>query len=526
MNEIHVEVEIKPQGSSEVLHLPVLRLDGREHISRLYEFDVEVRHPVKEERLDLDKLLAQRAVLRIAVKGADGNATVTRTVRGVIAEAQESLEPETTFSRVYKLALRPAVSDLERFVLQDIYVGASYPAVVEEKLKASGFSSKDYVFRLRDPAAYGEGVWGDGAPEADKQGRLVVQFQESDLAFVSRLCEHVGISYFFEDDGENERLVFTDFPEGFTPRAQPVPWKGDGDDHGFTRMARRLRSIKGDFFAYDYNYRTPLLTFDHGNERLFDVLGGAAHLEVPSVGAMLEYGSNVKTPSEAKQLAEVRADEEEGRRERLIGASVETSLFAGQRVTISGHSEIDETRELLLVSVIHHYRDGASFESGVTEYKNEVEAVFAAKPAAKGRVIGYRPERRTPKPRIHGVVTGIVQAVSEGQSKAYQHIDGQGRYIVKLHFDQGSKIMPRMRMAQPHAGEGYGQHFPLRPGAEVLVGFLCGDPDRPVILGAVPNPIQASPVIASKDSEPLDVNRIKTRSGVIIEISDGPTKAR
>jgi type VI secretion system secreted protein VgrG len=83
-----------------------------------------------------------------------------------------------------------------------------------------------------------------------------------------------------------------------------------------------------------------------------------------------------------------------------------------------------------------------------------------------------------------------------------------------------------MRMAQPHAGEGYGQHFPLRPGAEVLVGFLCGDPDRPVILGAVPNPIQASPVIASKDSEPLDVNRIKTRSGVIIEISDGPTKAR
>lgn len=528
MNEIHVELEIQPEGASEPLSLTVLRLDGREHISRPYEFEVEVRHPTQGELLDIDKLLTQRATITFSVTGKNNLTTVKRVIRGVVEEAEDGMDPEAQFTRSYKLRIRPPVSDLERFVSQEIFVGTTYPDVVKAKLENAQFAANEMAFRLQDPAVYGDGdgIWGDAAPETLEQGRLVLQHGESDLAFISRLMEHVGISYFFEDSGEREVIVFTDHTGGFAERSELVPWKGDGDDHGVTKLKRRLRAIKSDFYVYDYNYRTPTVTFQKEGELLFDVLGGDAHLDVPSAGASFEFAPNAKTSTEAELLARIRAEEEESRRERYEGESVEAALFAGVRFKLEGHADLPEEEPLLVVSIVHKYRDVASFDhhsNDKAEYSNTFDAVRTAKKNDKGKDLVYRPERRTPKPRIHGVVTGVIQALSESQLRGYQHIDAQGRYIVKLHLDQGLKVMPRMRMAQPHAGGDYGHHFPLRPGCEVVVGFLNGDPDRPIILGAVPNPVRVSPVVAAKSQEPLDISRIKTRSGILIEISDGPT---
>ena len=100
-------------------------------------------------------------------------------------------------------------------------------------------------------------------------------------------------------------------------------------------------------------------------------------------------------------------------------------------------------------------------------------------------------------------------------------IDDQGRYWVRFHFDTTSgadrvKASRPIRMAQSHAGAGYGMHFPLRPGVEVLLAFLDGDPDRPIIIGAVPNAATPSPVAAATAS----LNRIVTSSGVTISIRD------
>ncbi len=525
MNEIQIELEIQAEGGGDPVVLKVLRLDGREEIGLPYEFHVEARHSIEQGLLEIDKIVAQRVAIAFRVVGTDQIATTRRTVRGVVTEIQDSLEPQGRFTRVYKLTIRPALAELERFVSQDIFVGDSYPAVVQAKLEGARFAPADYAFRLRDPALYGEGTWGDGASDTLEQGRLVVQYRESDLSFISRLMEHVGVSIVFEDAGDREVMVFADHPGGFPERADAVPFRGNGDDHGVTKLARKLRAIAGDFYVYDYNYRTPTLTFGRGDEQLFDVLGGESHLDVPSAGVLLEYAPNAKTPAEAELLATIRSEEQEGRRERFHGESVESSLYAGLRFKLDGHPEVESSEQLLVVSMVHRFRDVESFEPGAQargEYHNTFEAVRADKAGSKGRRIPYRPERRTPKPRIFGVVTGVVQSATEEQMLRYQHIDGQGRYLVKLHFDQGPKVMPRMRMAQPHAGTDYGHHFPLRPGVEVLVGFHDGDPDRPVIVGAVPNPIQVSPVTQAKDKEPLDMSRIKTRSGVIIEISDGP----
>ena len=210
------------------------------------------------------------------------------------------------------------------------------------------------------------------------------------------------------------------------------------------------------------------------------------------------------------------------------------TLAAGHRFSISGHAEFAEDAEFVVVSLVHRYRADSSFlqrgprrgakpsaEPEEPPYHAALTAVRANKTSARGVVMAYRPPRKTPKPRISGVVTGIVQSALPGQAESRQHIDREGRYLVKLHFDQGPKTMPRLRMAQPSAGAGYGQHFPLRPGAEVLIAFLDGDPDRPVIVGALPNPLQRSPVTTPRDLEPPEVNRIRTQSGVVFEIGDG-----
>jgi len=174
---------------------------------------------------------------------------------------------------------------------------------------------------------------------------------------------------------------------------------------------------------------------------------------------------------------------------------------------------------LIVTEVEHTYSRAVGTGGGAedVEYGNRFRAVPALKTTGDGRAITFRPPRRTKKPRIHGVVTAVVQAQVEGAVETLQKLDDEGRYVIRFHFDPAPTATHRVRMAQPHAGPHYGMHFPLRPGVEVVVAFLDGDPDRPIILGSVPHILTKTPV-TSTDHE---LSRIKTRSGVVIEIGDG-----
>src|SRR5262249_48145833 len=135
--------------------------------------------------------------------------------------------------------------------------------------------------------------------------------------------------------------------------------------------------------------------------------------------------------------------------------------------------------------------------------------------------IPFRPPRITPKPTIAGVLSGVIEPHPDGEIGHYAEIDEHGRYTVRFFFDTSplgarSRSSLPVRMAQPHAGPGYGMHFPLKPGIEVLVAFTEGDPDRPFIVGSVPNPITPSPVTRPN----AIVNRIETATGVFIEMKD------
>src|SRR5262249_23709591 len=126
--------------------------------------------------------------------------------------------------------------------------------------------------------------------------------------------------------------------------------------------------------------------------------------------------------------------------------------------------------------------DGSDGEAG--EAPQRYAARFEAIPLG----VEFRPERVTPWPTIHGTMHAQIDADTSGQ---YASIDAEGRYKVRMPYDmnlnKGGKASRWIRMAQPYAGAGYGQHHPLHKGTEVLITHIDGDPDRPIITGAVPN---------------------------------------
>jgi len=169
--------------------------------------------------------------------------------------------------------------------------------------------------------------------------------------------------------------------------------------------------------------------------------------------------------------------------------------------------------EGLLVFEIRHHAELPVFneKAHTASYTNTFRAVPQG--------FTYRPPRRTPKPVIAGLVTGVIQLGPNGEKGGVAQMDAEGRYWVELHFDTAQPGAQRashpIRLAQPFAGPSYGMHFPLRRGTEVAVAFSNGDIDRPVIVGALYNAASPSPVVSSNATK----HQIKTASGVLFEIS-------
>jgi type VI secretion system secreted protein VgrG len=253
----------------------------------------------------------------------------------------------------------------------------------------------------------------------------------------------------------------------------------------------------------DYDYRAPHLELTSTFEHPAGYAGGIA-----------EYGSHHRTPAEGERLARARAEEHDAQSRFFRAESAVLDLTAGARVVLADHPRLADL-ELLIVEVEHTYSQivGNSGGDGDEGYVNRFTAVDASRT--------YRPPRVTPRPRIHGLLTGVTEPPVLGASGRVAQIDSMGRYTVKFFFDAAAgdgriRSSAPLRMAQPHAGENYGMHFPLKPNVEVTVSFVDGDPDRPLICSSVPNPVIGSPVTRSD----AVFNRIKSESGAVIEFKD------
>jgi type VI secretion system secreted protein VgrG len=263
----------------------------------------------------------------------------------------------------------------------------------------------------------------------------------------------------------------------------------------------------------DYNYRRPDLPIQ-----------GEAQVTEGGIGEILLYGDHLRTPDEATRIAGVRAEELRCRERRYLGQSQVPWLSPGYLFTLQEHPDAACNQEHLVIQT-RHFGDqtqylvaglGAPLDAERAPfYRNE----FTAIPASAQ----FRATRKTPKTRIAGVMHAHIDASGSGQ---YAELDDQGRYKVTLPFDIEDRppggASSWLRMAQPSAGAEHGMHFPLLKSTEVLLTFIEGDPDRPLIAAAVPNPETPSVV---DNSAPTQC-RITTAGQNKLHIEDAPGKER
>ncbi|WP_437608226.1 type VI secretion system tip protein TssI/VgrG [Sorangium sp. So ce834] len=484
--------------------LPVLRLDspdfdcahvrvrevrGTEAIGQLFSFDIDVVCSDGAE-LSIEQVLGATASLVFEVEGAD-----ERTVHGLIAAVEDRHETETAH-RSYRLRLAPRAFRATLVELQQVFLDVSVPELIQQKLAMVGLGPDDVTMRLyRDHPAR----------------EMIVQYKETDLAFISRLAEHLGISFFFEHESGRDVMVFTDEQVGFSPLpgGDAVVFRPRGERRDVFELKEQAIAFPATYVMQEYNYRTPRVDLTATHESAAGLGGG-----------VVEYGAHHKTPDEGQQLARIRAEERASASRYFECRSDELRLLPGAVLAIEGHPRLDGQR-FLIVEVEHRAVQPVAIEG---EGGREQEYVNRARLARAEQA--YRPPRATPRPKIHGVVSALVEPLPDGEIGKTSPIDEQGRYRVRFHFDAGdpaSRAFPSrlVRMIQPHAGPNYGIHFPLKPGIEVLLVFVDGDPDRPMIVGAAPNPITPSPVTREVNL----MHRIETSTGILIEMRDCPPRS-
>ena len=469
-----VEMRLESEDfACEKLQIHLVR--GKEAISRLFSFDIEV---VCLDPAGLDPAAVTGARATIVVLRSDEE---VRRIHGMIAAVQQELDDQVEF-HTYTLRLVPRVYGLGLVETQELFLDTNVPAILTQKLEALGLGPAD--FQLRLSASY-----------ADRD--LFVQYKESDLAFVSRLAEHLGMSFVFEHE-DQDRIVFLDEQSTF-PELPPARLRPRGDRRDVYQLAVRTQVVPALYVVQDYNYRTPQVDLTGSHE----LPGGYA-------GGVIEHGGHFKTTEEAAALARSRAEERQVEQRVYTGESDLPAFSAGRRFALEGPHPM----RLLLVEVEHDARFPTLVHGGQGDerhYKN----TFRAIPEEHT----YRPPRVTPRPRISGLVTGIIEHGIELGVERWSVLDAWGRYTVRFLFDTAGhdqKQSRQIRMLQPHVGTNYGMHFPLKPGTEVLIGFVDGDPDRPLIVGAVYRPDIPSPVATPNHV----INKLKSESGIVIEMKD------
>jgi type VI secretion system secreted protein VgrG len=471
--------------------LHVRKVRGREAISQPFEFTIDVVCD-DPEGFTFD-LLGKRARLVFELEG-----TPVRTVAGILSHTEETFSTRPGIqTAALRMVLVPEVWRMGLDDRQQVFLDMSIPDIVQQKLKDS--SLLDFEMRLS----------GTYLPRP-----MVVQFRETDRAFVDRLTENLGISYYFANVDGVSKIVFTDNPSGFSAiEGHPaVTIRTDGGDLGVHELQRMRRAMPKTWKVKDYNHRMPLL----------DVVGTFSASQGLS-GEVVEFGPHVLTPFDGQALAKRRAEVRAAQTDYYVGSSDQCWFQAGALVKLEGHARVPDKTPMLLVEVEHELVQPTTDEERRAEktgYKNTFRAVDGQQT--------YRPPLVTPRPRIDGVLTATVEPLQPptGSPTAKNAtIDANGDYTIRFHFDPappfplpGSRARSSLpvRMMQALAGPDYGIHFPLRGGIEVFVLFVDGDPDRPIIAAAVPNAITTSPSTQANSLQSV----MRTRSGIALTFKD------
>ncbi len=352
-------------------------------------------------------------------------------------------------------------------------------------------NTKDIVSQIFSDLGYNDF---DFKAEGGNPREYCVQYGESDLTFVMRLLAEEGYASFFNHDKKKHTLVIVDQMSAYAESAQSklTYSKGNSPDAEINAWQHNYELKKGEWIVNDYNFKEP-------NKSLLSQSSSKSKLEKNSQFKHYSYPSQYDFTLGSK-LANARMDAEEAGANTISGGSSCSSFSAGQFFSLLKHEAKSELGKYLLLSVHHQATDSSYFSSqgGDDQYSNS----FSCMPLENM----YRPPMVYTRPVMYGPQSALVT----GPSGEEIYIDDFGRIKVQFMWDQeGEKDENSscfIRVMQSFAGNGWGSSFIPRIGHEVIISFLDGDPDRPIVTGSVYNG-NNKPPFSSKTQ-----NGIKTHS--------------
>ena len=467
-NETHFSLHI--QGLEH--DLQVLEFSGREAISQPYRFELELIS--ENPQLDLQSLLHQPAFLAFSPDGLGIHGLIYRVAQG---EAGKRLTR-------YSLSIVPQLSYLAHRSNQRIFQHLTVPQIVATVLEEHGIQANAYQFQL-GPTVY---------PKRD----YCVQYDESDLHFVQRLCEEEGIHYHFQHSEQGHVLVFGDDQTVF-PKLAPTAYQQDSGlvatDPVVKRFALRLETRTNRVTRRDYDFEKPKLLMEAAFTSEF-----SPDLED------YDYPGRFVERERGKHLSKRNLERHRSDYELASGESDQPLLVSGHFLNLSEHPRGDWNQLWLLTEISHEGKQPQVLEESVTSHTQVSDGFqqgYRNRFSATPWDVLHRPPLKHPKPKVLGSQTAVVT----GPAGEEIHCDQYGRVKVQFHWDREGQADDTtscwLRVSSSWAGDGYGAIAIPRIGMEVLVTFLEGDPDQPLVTGCL---YHAEHVV------PYDLPANKTRS--------------
>ncbi|MEN1835694.1 type VI secretion system tip protein TssI/VgrG [Pseudomonas lijiangensis] len=398
-----------------------------------------------------DTALTLTSAIATHVTATLHNDAMKRPMDALVAEIRQ-LPADATADR-YQVLLRPWLWWLTLASNNRVFQNLSTSDIVTSIFTAHGFS--DHKLSLT----------GSYTPR-----EYCVQYGETDFAFVSRLLEEEGIFWFFTHEDGKHTLVLADNNDAFPaiPNGPAVKYLGQGmgnrELHGIRSGQLVLQAVSGVYSASDYEFTTPTTSLYSKAEAKAGPL------------SMYEHPGGYVAKARGDALTKQRVDGLRSQEKRFVGESDCRWLVPGHFFTLSGHDDATLNIDWVVTAVTHE----ASHEG----YRNRFEAIPKA--------TTFRPARVTPKPRMHTQTATVV-----GKSGEEIWTDEYGRIKIQFPWDRDGKSDETsscwVRVVLPWTGKGFGMQFVPRIGQEVIVTFIDGDPDRPLVSGCVYNGDNALP---------------------------------
>ncbi len=459
-----------PLGPDELL---LLGFTGQESISRPFLFELELMS--ENHEIDPNDVLRKSATVTLVLP--DGS---ERHINGVISRfAQGGARADLA---LYRAELVAWFWFLSRSRDSKVFQNLSVLEIIEQVFKSRGY--RDFAIRCAGNYPARE---------------YCVQYNESDLDFVSRLLESEGIFYFFEHTDSKHTLVLADRsstlePCPGTPTAR-VAEQAPRDEDVITSLLREDSVFVGKMTLRDYDADQPGLTL-------------SSSISGPGQGEIYEYQPVIFTDlAEGDRYARIRLEAEEARQRLIRGEGTCRAFLPGYRVDVERHYRKDMNGTYLITAVQHAARTSEfrTWDEAPFDYSNK----FVGIPFD----IPFRPRATTPKPVMRGSQTAVVVG------KAGEEIwtDKYGRVKVQFHWDRDGKKDENsscwMRVSSLWAGKGWGAIALPRIGQEVIVDFIEGDVDRPIIVGSVYNADQMQPYTFPADQTQSGIKSHSSKGG-------------